>query len=190
MTTFFTSDLHFGHRNVIKYVPRPFSSVEEMDATMIERWNALVAPGDDVYIVGDFALCRPARAVEIAHALNGNKFLVRGNHDKRVEGALHKCFAWVKDVYTAKVPDADAPGGVQRIVLYHYAMRVWDGSHYGAWSLYGHSHGNLADDPNSLSFDIGVDCWDYRPVSYAEVKARMATKRWKPVDHHGREDDE
>lgn len=179
MATFFTSDLHFGHANVIKYVPRPFKDVEEMDAELIRRWNAVVGPKDEVYVVGDFSLCKRARALEIATALNGVKYLVRGNHDKDPPTAA---FAWIKDMHTVKV---DVGGQEQRIVLCHYAMRVWDRSHHGAWHLYGHSHDSLPDDPNALSLDIGVDCWDYTPVSVAQIAEWMAQKTWKPVDHHG-----
>lgn len=179
MATFFTSDLHFGHANVIKYVPRPFKDVEEMDAELSRRWNAVVGPKDEVYVVGDFSLCKRARALEIAMALNGVKYLVRGNHDKEPPGAA---FAWIKDMHTVKV---DVGGQERRIVLCHYAMRVWDRAHYGAWHLYGHSHGSLPDDPNALSLDIGVDSWNYTPVSIAQIAERMAQKTWKPVDHHG-----
>lgn len=64
-------------------------------------------------------------------------------------------------------------------------MRVWNKSHYGAWMLYGHSHGSLIDDPNSLSFDVGVDCHNYKPFSFEEVKEIMSHKIWKAIDHHG-----
>lgn len=181
MNTFFTSDLHFGHANVIQYAGRPFKDVHEMNEALVTNWNAGVQPGDEVYVVGDFALCRKEEAARFAERLNGQKYLVRGNHDRDVSS---KAFGWIKDMHTVKVPDADAPLGVQRIVLCHYAMRVWDRAHYGAWMLYGHSHGNLADDPNALSLDIGVDCWSYRPVAYGEIKERMKAKTWKPVDHH------
>ncbi len=184
MAHFFTSDLHFGHANVIRYAGRPFASVEEMNDALVDRWNEVVTAQDEVYVVGDFALCRREDAVRHARRLNGQKFLVQGNHDKGMHRELEQCFGWVKDLYTVKVPDADAPDGVQRIVLCHYAMRVWDMSHYGAWQLYGHSHGSLPDDPFARSIDVGVDCWDYRPVSYEQVKARMALKQYRPVDHH------
>ena len=63
-------------------------------------------------------------------------------------------------------------------------MKVWDHSHYGAWQLYGHSHGTLLDDSDSLSMDCGADCNNYYPFSYEDVKAHMAKKTFKPVDHH------
>lgn len=184
----FTGDTHFGHKNVIRYANRPFSSVDEMDTTMIERWNAVVQPGDQVYHLGDVSFYRAARTMEILSALKGQIHLIRGNHDKSLDPATLRKFAWVKDVHTLKVPDEGAPGGIQRIVLMHYALRVWDKSHYGAWSLYGHSHGTLPDDPNACAIDVGVDCHEYTPVSYSRVREIMGKKTFVPVDHHGQDD--
>ena len=97
-------------------------------------------------------------------------------------------------------PVAEVKANGQRIWLSHYAHRVWPRSHHGAWHLYGHSHDSLADDADSLSFDVGVDAvaarladggerrpCDYRPMSFEEVAAVMASKRFVPVDHHGRD---
>jgi calcineurin-like phosphoesterase family protein len=67
----------------------------------------------------------------------------------------------------------------------HYPHKVWPSNHRGAWHLYGHCHGSLPDDPNSLSFDCGVDCHDYFPLSFDEVAAIMEKKTFVPLDHHG-----
>jgi calcineurin-like phosphoesterase family protein len=91
-------------------------------------------------------------------------------------------FQWVKDYYELTVEEADAPGGTQSIVLFHYALRVWNRAHYGAWHLYGHSHGTLPDIPGSLSLDVGVDCHDFTPLSYNEVKAMMNARRAEKLD--------
>jgi len=64
-------------------------------------------------------------------------------------------------------------------------MRVWNKSHHGAWHLYGHSHGTLPDDKNSLSFDVGVDCHNFTPINFEQVSAIMKKKNFKPIDHHG-----
>ena len=64
-------------------------------------------------------------------------------------------------------------------------MRVWNKSHYGSWNLYGHSHGSLPDDPHARAIDVGVDCHNFAPVSFDEVKVIMERKLWKPIDHHG-----
>lgn len=61
-------------------------------------------------------------------------------------------------------------------------MVVWKD---GSWHLYGHSHGNLPDDPNSLSFDVGVDTNNFKPYSLKDVERIMAGKTFKPIDHHG-----
>ena len=104
-------------------------------------------------------------------------------------GGRHR-FAAVKDYDEIAVKDPDAlPHGKRKIVLLHYAMRVWNRSHHGSWHLYGHSHGSLPDDPNSLSFDVGVDCWGYAPISYQEVKSVMSGKTFAPIDHHGKPGD-
>lgn len=186
MPVFFTSDQHFGHANVLNYCARPFATIAEHDDTLVARWNARVSDRDVVHVLGDFALCRPDHAAEIARQLRGHKHIVWGNHDKRSrrDKRFLDCFESHHDLVTVKVQDADAPDGVQCVVLCHFAMKVWDKSHHGAWHLYGHSHGSMPDDPYSRSLDVGVDCWDYAPVSYDEVKAKMALKTWRSVDGH------
>lgn len=62
---YFTSDLHFGHRNVIRFDNRPFSSVEEMDAALIERWNQKVSNEDAVYVLGDLSWHGDQKTCEI-----------------------------------------------------------------------------------------------------------------------------
>jgi len=72
----------------------------------------------------------------------------------------------------------------QDVTLCHYAMKVWNKAHHGAWQLFGHSHGTLPDDLDALQLDVGVDSWDYAPVTVEQIQERMAKKRFKPVDHH------
>lgn len=186
----FTGDTHYGHTNIIKpdYADRPYKHVDEMDEALIANHNAVVGKNDVVYHVGDVSFHRdPVRTANILRRLNGELNIVWGNHDKTMRKRypdLVGMFKKTGDLYEIKVPDPDAYHGEQRIVLCHYAMRVWNKSHYGAWQVYGHSHGSLKDDPNALSMDVGVDANDYRPISYEEVKAHMARKNWKPVDHH------
>ena len=105
--------------------------------------------------------------------------MIKGNHEKSAL-ACRTRFEWIRDYYELSIPDSEAARGRQLIVLCHYAFRVWNVSHHGSYHLYGHSHGSLEDDPNALSFDIGVDCHDFYPLSYEEVKAIMSTKNWEP----------
>lgn len=186
----FTSDLHFGHARVIEHARRPFASVDDMDAALADNWRRAVAPGDRVYILGDLSFHKPDRTLSIVSSLPGQKFLILGNHD-RIDGAkweaVRRCFVWIRPYEEIAVDD-------QKIVLLHYALRVWNRSHHGSWHLYGHSHGSLVDDPHARSMDVGVDAHaarlsrareDYRPMTLAGVAAHMATKAWRPVDHHG-----
>lgn len=177
MTTWFTADTHFGHTNIIKYTNRPFANAKEMDEALISNWNARVRPEDNVYHLGDFALNTPSECMDVLDRLNGNIHLVRGNHEASAEACSDR-FVWVKDYHELLIEDQDAHRGQQSIVLFHYAMRVWNASHHGNWSLFGHSHGTLADDPTSRSIDVGVDVHNLFPISYQEVKDIMAKKNW------------
>jgi len=175
-TIWFTGDHHFGHTNILRHSKRPFASVEEMNETLVARWNSVVGPQDVVYHLGDIFWMPSSEARKLRSRLNGRICLVRGNHDRAAE-SIKTCFEWVKDYYELKVEDQDAAGGKQLVVLCHYAMRVWNRSHYGSWHLFGHSHGTLLDIPGSLAIDIGVDCHDFTPVSYERVKAIMQERR-------------
>jgi calcineurin-like phosphoesterase family protein len=176
-TTWFTSDTHFGHAKIIEFCNRPFASMEEMDEEMIRRWNAVVAKGDTVYHLGDFSLAKDHKAIpRYLERLNGQVHLIYGNHDaKRLQ--FLKGFTDVKSYKEIKV-------GEQKIILCHYAFKVWNKSHYGSWNLHGHSHGSLPRDYQRKQLDVGVDCWAYAPISYEEVAKEMEKHVFTPVDHH------
>src|SRR3990172_6132014 len=94
MTTWVTADQHLGHRNILEYCNRPFSSVEEMDAAIIAKHNEVVLPGDVVYIIGDFTLRPLEEAMNYLARLNGVIHVLPGSHD-----------AWIpKDVQVLHVP--------------------------------------------------------------------------------------
>jgi calcineurin-like phosphoesterase family protein len=186
MKSFFTSDTHWFHKNIIEYSNQPFRTVDEMNESMIRNWNEVVGINDNVYHIGDFSFADKEKTMRLIDRLNGNIHFVYGNHDKviRRSAELQSRFVWCKEVAEIDVDDPDAPKGKRRIFLSHYAHRVWNKSHHGVWHLYGHSHGSLPDDPTSRSFDVGVDCHQYYPLSYNEVKAIIKKKDWKPIDHH------
>lgn len=185
MSIFFTSDTHYYHKNIIKYSNRPYKDITEMNEAMIENYNRRVGKDDVCYHLGDFGFADQDKLTKIVQRLNGQKHLILGNHDNRQY--FQEVFGSVRDYVEIKVPDEDARHGLQSIVLFHYSMRVWNKSHYGAWQLYGHSHGTLFNDPSLLSMDVGVDPCGYAPISYEEVKELMKLKTFKPIDHHGAE---
>lgn len=168
MRTFFTSDLHLGHANIIRYCARPFSDVRDMDRGLIERWNAVIGREDEVWVVGDFCISRDRSAQSYLSELNGNKHLVRGNHDKH-DTITASGWRSVQDIAHLNVEK-------RRIVLCHYGMRTWPRIGRGAVMLYGHSHGRLPcfrTPSGGGTCDVGVDVWDYRPVTLREVLSRM-----------------
>ncbi|KST61189.1 metallophosphoesterase [Methylobacterium sp. GXS13] len=166
MATYFTSDSHFGHGGMLSprmSRPRPFSSVEAMDEHIIAAWNNRIRRDDEVYHLGDFAYAASAAHCRSVFArLNGRKRLILGNHDK----ARTTDLAWYSQDERAEVVVEG-----RRFVLGHYAQRTWNGIHRGALHLYGHSHGSLPGCGRSL--DVGVDTWDWRPVTVPEILERM-----------------
>lgn len=182
----FTSDTHFGHSNVIKYSNRPFKTAQEMDESMIKSWNNSVSADDDIVILGDFSFHDKHKTEEILKQLNGIKHFVWGNHDKVIEKNyyLQKYFTSVNDMLKIKVDDEYRNSGVQEIICCHYAMSVWDKSHYTSWNLFGHSHGSFVPHKDSRQLDVGVDCWNWAPVSYNTLREIMKEKLGTFVDHH------
>ena len=186
---YFTSDTHFDHANIIKYANRPFTNITEMNVALVQRWNEKVGPSDTVYHLGDFSFSKDWKHwINLLLTLNGGIHLVKGNHDKdklinQVQKNATTCgFLSVSDYKYIKIQEGK---GVQEIVLMHYAMRVWNKSHYGAWQLYGHSHNNLPPMPNSKQIDVGVDSHNFYPISYEEIKEKMSKVEGYIIDHHG-----
>ena len=185
MNTFFTSDQHYGHKNIIKYANRPFSSVEEMNEALIRNHNNIVQPDDDVWFLGDFAFMQLSQVKTVLRRLNGTKRIVLGNHDKVIVNNRRDLLneGLLDGIYDYKEITVDK----QRIMLFHYGARVWNGSHRGSWLLYGHSHGSLP--PHGKSVDVGVDdtniTTEYRPYSFKEIKRFMDKREGEKVDHHG-----
>jgi calcineurin-like phosphoesterase family protein len=167
MTTFLISDHHWGHAGIIRLANRPFDvdDVEAMNQYMQSEWNAVVRQDTDTVIhLGDFAHRYPAdKLPKLFASLNGRKHLIRGNHDGKETLAL----PWqsISDVVHTSIDS-------QRLTLCHYAWRTWPGIRKGALMLYGHSHGRLPG--NSQSMDIGVDVVGYRPLRINEIKTYLA----------------
>ena len=170
MTTYFTSDTHFGDMRVLRFDHRPFATLPEHDEALVARWNERVGAGDTVWPLGDFALGPPpARAAAILDALRGEKHLIAGNNDDAATLALPG-WASVRH-YAELVVDARA------LVLCHYAFRTWNGIGRGAVNLHGHSHNKLT--PMPKQYDVGVDAQGFRPVTLSEVLA--SRKRGAPT---------
>ena len=155
-------------------------STDRMDETLVSNWNNKVPKNGSVFVIGDVGFYSQ-KDNNIMKRLNGKIYHIIGNHDKDMSQYGH-LFEWSKHYYELKVRLSNNKKDNKKIILCHYAMRVWNGSHYGNYMLFGHSHNTLPDDPNALSIDVGVDCHNFTPLSYDDVEAIMKEKSNKAVD--------
>jgi calcineurin-like phosphoesterase family protein len=185
----FTSDSHYFHGNIIRFSNRPFKDADHMTEELVKSWNEVVDVNDDVYHLGDVSLGNVNKTENVLFRLNGNIHLIKGNHEKStLQTAVNRSrFTWIKDYHEMSVVMPD--GTKQFIVLCHYAMRVWNKSHHGAWQLYGHSHDSMEHEAWGRSMDVGVDSayrilGEYRPFNLHEIAKIMSKRGHNPVDHH------
>jgi calcineurin-like phosphoesterase family protein len=183
MSIYFTSDTHYGHANIIKYSKRPFNDAAEMNKILVKNWNKKVTPNDEVYHLGDVGMGREDFISGILGRLNGRKYLIKGNHDKKTwkAASFQKHWIWIKDYFELTVNG-------QFIVLHHYPELTWNKGHHGSWMLHGHCHHSIDHlNVDTTRLDVGVDGpgFDYSPLSFDEVKEIMDKKNYKAVDHHG-----
>jgi calcineurin-like phosphoesterase family protein len=177
---FFTSDHHFDHANIIKYCDRPYETVEEMNADMVNKWNGVVGEDDVVFHLGDFTLHSRKHAETFFGQLNGQIFILSNpwHHDKRWLGKqeyLSRQGYTVSELPSMVVLENSYDRGIAPcIVLCHYPMYEWDRSHYGSIHLFGHSHSInrvpkqrtlfKGAPPVNISYNVGVDLNNFTPV--------------------------
>ena len=179
MNIWFTSDTHFNHKNIIKFCDRPFTSIEEHDAKLIELWNENVKPGDIVYHLGDFIFGGSAKWHEIIGQLNGRIHLIKGNHDdKNLQKSLYELFESVSYQQRIKIDD-------KQVYLNHYPFLCFTHDNHNIYKdayniqLFGHVHSRpkttgydyqRLDYLYPTQYDVGVDNNNYRPICWDEVK--------------------
>lgn len=175
---YYIADTHFGHKNILKYEPdRPGNSIEEMQEIMIEKWNNKVKEKDNVFILGDFAF-RGAKMkmediVELLKKLNGNKWLIIGNHDKNYITKLCK-YGVIGIADEMEIYDGD-----DYVVMSHYPFEIWNHKHHGAIHLHGHTHkSELEHEDYTVKnrYNVGCVWFNYEPVTLKEIK-----EYWKEV---------
>ena len=156
MKTYITSDLHFGHKNIMKFCPvsraRFRDDVSYMNEAMVKEWNDIVNPEDTVYILGDVAFMSGSDAGRIMNRLNGRKILIEGNHDRKTlqDTTFRSAFAEVH-----KYLDITYNG--TKCVMFHYPIAEWDQMHRGSVHFHGHLHGNVSGMENYRCRDMGMD---------------------------------
>ncbi len=172
---FYIADMHFGHQNVLAFDNRPFSSIEENDRTMIDNWNSVVGMSDDVYILGDISWHNSTETIKIIEQLNGNKHLIRGNHDPKVlkNPKLQNLFIEITDYKEITFDDGKG------LVLCHYPILAFKNHYYGWIHLYGHVHTtweyDLIEESRKKSIEISG-----KPCRMYNVGAMMPYMNYMP----------
>ncbi len=167
MGRFVTGDLHFFHQNIIRYCTRPFAGVAEMNEALERHWNDLIQDGDEVYVLGDFALARPERYFELGKLfgrLRGKKYLLKGNHDR---GAVLD-LPWERLIVAGTLE-------VDGVVLVHDGYDLENPKTYADRPIFqAHVHDVWKQRANRLN--CGVDVWHFRPVEWGQAKAYWASR--------------
>ena len=169
---YFISDTHFDHKNIIKYCNRPFENIEHMNTTLINNWNEIVNTEDIIYHLGDFALGSKELIFDIVNRLNGNIYLIRGNHDKWsvstyedfgfnvLKNAPIKLDKYKLMLSHIPIPDSQIPKGF--INLHGH---IHDKKLYECIDKYEPSRYSIEKHLN-----IFCDVTDFKPISLNEIK--------------------
>lgn len=190
MSTFFSSDQHFGHTNVIGYCNRPFANIQQMNDTLISNWNDIVTNEDHIYVLGDFSMSINSM-VEITPKLNGTKYLIPGNHDichsyHKKSRILEKRENQIKRyedmgwnvlqeqetilIYGVKFNVCHHP--IEMVTEYDDKYKKWRPIDDGRPLLCGHIHQHWKTKrtaQGTLMINVGVDVWDFKPVSQKQI---------------------
>lgn len=176
---FFTSDTHFGHKNILQYCNRPWKNAQEMTDGLIENWNSVVGPDDIVFHLGDLVFGGSELFNYVMKHLNGKKYLILGNHDyKNIREHYREYFV---DVHPKMIISIDGT----EIILNHEPLLCFGGQdNYRFWNLFGHVHTQHGETQGSdferlekictpTMYDVGVDFNYYKPVSFETLKSKI-----------------
>jgi calcineurin-like phosphoesterase family protein len=184
MNVFYTSDLHLGHERIIELCNRPFDSVDEMNEETIDRWNEVVNPNDWVWVLGDVALGKIAESLPLVLRMNGYKTLIPGNHDRCWSGNRK-----IRPVDRARYLDVGlriigeniySDSKNWRLCHFPYEGDSQDEDRYEKhrpirgeedWLIHGHVHNSWKMKDNQIN--VGVDVWNFYPVSEEELRILM-----------------
>lgn len=197
----FTSDPHFGHRNILTFCKRPFQDVKEMNKSLIDYWNNTVGKDEIVFCLGDFFWFHGRHDIKkIINQLNGHIYLVPGNHDDKKSFELcdpEKLTILSDIVYLYIRPEKSKEDDLRfecncyEIILSHFPQLCYSHSqNKNTYNFFGHIHtmkGQLMMEfgspifiPNpGRQFDVGMDSHDYRPVEFFQVLREIKEYPWK-----------
>ena len=166
---FFISDHHFGHANILTFkssdgtLLREFQDVDHMNEIMIQRHNLVVRPSDKVYFLGDVVISRKTSALQVLARLNGEKVLIKGNHDQ--------CSA---EAYLQYFKDIRGSHQFEGLIMTHIPIHPESLARWGL-NVHGHLHNNvvrmpLSQIPDKRYFNVSVERLNYTPISLEELR--------------------
>lgn len=171
---FFTSDTHFGHRNVLLFNPNRTvfgPDIEQMNQGLIDRWNSVVSNSDFVYHLGDFSMGAPKVLVDALRCLQGHIIIVRGNHDRSIKHLMRSGFEEAHKELSLTVLDGE--NNPHKVFLKHkppYNRQDWQTETGCEWYLHGHIHELYARRDKLIN--VGVDVSDYYPLTFQQLLDR------------------
>ena len=168
---FIISDTHFGHAGVCRFLRedgvtklRPWDNTDEMDEALVKAWNDTVRPNDKVYHLGDVVINR--KALSTLYRLNGDKILIKGNHDIF---RLEEYTPFFRDIRASHVMDG--------MIFTHIPIHK-DGLYRFGTNIHGHLHANRVMMDNGYGkkvidpsyFNVSVECIDFKPILFEDLK--------------------
>lgn len=169
----FTSDLHFNHKNVIRFCNRPFNDVKEMNEYLINKWNETVGENDIVFILGDFNWFPSSKSnLSLFKKLNGKEiYIIPGNHDDENEfdttleklPRVHLCSDIVHVYFEDSTEGCSMlPRKICEIALCHYPLMTWSHRNNKAINLFGHIHSTPEHRGSMEKLDTDLPLWKYQ----------------------------
>jgi calcineurin-like phosphoesterase family protein len=181
---FFTSDLHFEHRNILSFCHRPYDNIKQMNEELIKNWNNTVSDNDTVFILGDIYWFEGRHECKrLLEQLNGKTiYIVPGNHDKiKTFELLSERFVVLDSCVTLWVT---IDGKIKELFLCHFPLATWPHFENGAIHLFGHIHsGPLSENKIDIPkqdlilkpncYDVGVDNNNFTPIELREIYNKL-----------------
>lgn len=168
-TTFLISDTHFSHFGVCKFTEpdgvtkiRPWTCPDEMDEALVSNWNSVVGPKDRVYHLGDIAIAK--KGLDVLSRLNGDKVLIKGNHD-----------IFKLSDYTKHFRDIRGYHKMDCAILSHIPIYL-DGLHRFKANIHGHLHTNVVMHngvPNPKYINVSVEQINFTPIAWDVVHKQI-----------------
>lgn len=160
---FVIADLHFFHKNIIEYEKRPFSSVHQMNETLVKNWNDVVSKHDTVFVLGDVSFANKEETRKIISRLNGKKVLIMGNHDRGRSVENFWKYVGFDEVYKYPIVYADF------LILSHEPPMYFNQTTPYAY-IYGHVHStDMYETVTKNSACVSVERWNYTPVELGKI---------------------